>query len=195
MQMVMGHCDVRFAQCLVCVRNMRKPRFYLWRSVSYQGYAYETVLIGEQCWFSENLRSEQYLNGDAIPTNLSDSLWSSTSSGACDIYVPGNHAEPPTQTLISATRLKSGVYVVAITTGMLSTTHVDCVQADGVFHPLQTGQICIMSLEPTGWLVGKCARLNIGPLITAGSIQIQVDFRVCLVAGKMTRGLRVGQGF
>ena len=63
--------------------------------VSYQGYAYETVLIGEQCWFAENLRSEQYLNGDAIPTNLSDSLWSSTSGGACDIYVPGESCGAP----------------------------------------------------------------------------------------------------
>ena len=39
--------------------------------VSYQGYDYATVLIGEQCWFAENLRSENYENGDAIPANLS----------------------------------------------------------------------------------------------------------------------------
>jgi uncharacterized protein (TIGR02145 family) len=54
--------------------------------VSYQGYDYATVLIGEQCWFAENLRSENYENGDAIPSNLSDSEWSSTTSGAVAVY-------------------------------------------------------------------------------------------------------------
>ena len=39
--------------------------------VSYQGYDYATVLIGEQCWFAENL-DENYENGDAIPAELSD---------------------------------------------------------------------------------------------------------------------------
>ena len=55
-------------------------------SVSYQGYDYATVLIGDQCWFAENLRSENYENGDAIPSNLSDSEWENTSSGAVAVY-------------------------------------------------------------------------------------------------------------
>lgn len=54
--------------------------------VSYQGYDYATVLIGDQCWFAENLRSENYDNGDAIPAGLSDSEWSSTTSGATAVY-------------------------------------------------------------------------------------------------------------
>jgi uncharacterized protein (TIGR02145 family) len=54
--------------------------------LEYQGYDYETVQIGEQCWFAENLRSESYENGDAIPTGLSDSEWSSTSLGAMAVY-------------------------------------------------------------------------------------------------------------
>ena len=54
--------------------------------VSYQGYDYATVLIGDQCWFAENLRSENYANGDAIPANLSDSEWSFTTSGATSVY-------------------------------------------------------------------------------------------------------------
>jgi uncharacterized protein (TIGR02145 family) len=54
--------------------------------VSYQGYDYATVLIGEQCWFAENLRSENYDNGDAIPAGLSDSEWTSTTSGATAVY-------------------------------------------------------------------------------------------------------------
>jgi uncharacterized protein (TIGR02145 family) len=54
--------------------------------VSYQGYDYATVLIGDQCWFAENLRSENYDNGDAIPAGLSDGEWSSTTSGATAVY-------------------------------------------------------------------------------------------------------------
>ena len=55
-------------------------------TVSYQGYNYDTVLIGEQCWFAENLRSENYENGDAIPANLSDIDWETTDSGAVTVY-------------------------------------------------------------------------------------------------------------
>ena len=35
--------------------------------LEYQGYDYETVQIGEQCWFAENLRAEKYRNGDDVP--------------------------------------------------------------------------------------------------------------------------------
>ena len=58
--------------------------------VSYQGYDYATVLIGEQCWFAENLRNENYDNGDAIPAGLSDSDWSSTTAGATAVYGEGS---------------------------------------------------------------------------------------------------------
>jgi len=59
-------------------------------STAYQGYDYATVLIGEQCWFAENLRSENYENGDAIPANLSSGAWSSTSSGAVAVHGEGS---------------------------------------------------------------------------------------------------------
>ena len=63
--------------------------------LEYQGYDYETVQIGGQCWFAENLRSENYANGDAIPSNLSDSEWANTSSGALSVYGEGNsNCEP-----------------------------------------------------------------------------------------------------
>ena len=55
-------------------------------SLEYQGYDYETVQIGEQCWFAENLRAENYRNGDAIPANLSDDDWSSTTYGGVAVY-------------------------------------------------------------------------------------------------------------
>ena len=54
--------------------------------VNYQGYAYATVLIGEQCWFAENLRSENYENGEVIPTGLSYNEWLNTASGAVAVY-------------------------------------------------------------------------------------------------------------
>ena len=54
--------------------------------VGHQGYDYATVLIGDQCWFAENLRSENYVNGDAIPSNLGDSEWSNATSGAVAVY-------------------------------------------------------------------------------------------------------------
>ena len=58
--------------------------------VSYQGYDYATVLIGEQCWFAENLRSENYQNGDVIPASLPDSVWASTTEGAVAVYGEGD---------------------------------------------------------------------------------------------------------
>ena len=54
--------------------------------IEYQGYDYATVLIGDQCWFAENLRIESYENGDAIPAGLNSSEWTSTTSGATVIY-------------------------------------------------------------------------------------------------------------
>lgn len=35
--------------------------------VSYHGYDYEIVEIGDRCWFAENLRTPYYRNGDSIP--------------------------------------------------------------------------------------------------------------------------------
>ena len=35
--------------------------------LEYQGYDYETVQIGDQCWFAENLRAENYTDGSSIP--------------------------------------------------------------------------------------------------------------------------------
>ena len=58
--------------------------------INYQGYDYATVLIGDQCWFAENLRSESYSNGDLIPSNLSNEEWAATASGASSVMGEGN---------------------------------------------------------------------------------------------------------
>jgi uncharacterized protein (TIGR02145 family) len=55
--------------------------------VTFDGYSYATVEIGDQCWFSENLRSDHYLNGDAIPGNLDNAAWSTTEAGAQAYYL------------------------------------------------------------------------------------------------------------
>jgi uncharacterized protein (TIGR02145 family) len=55
-------------------------------TVSFDGHTYALVGIGTQCWFKENLRSDNYRNGDAIPGNLTDGQWTSTGSGAQAVY-------------------------------------------------------------------------------------------------------------
>ena len=71
--------------------GLEMPSWSCGDPLEYQGYDYETVLIGEQCWFAENLRNENYRSGDAIANNLSDLEWSSTVSGASTVYGEGNH--------------------------------------------------------------------------------------------------------
>ena len=58
--------------------------------LEYQGYDYETVQIGEQCWFAENLRAESYRNGDVISQVNEASNWQSLSEGGRRIYGVGD---------------------------------------------------------------------------------------------------------
>lgn len=66
-------------ECVFCVPGCGDP-------VSHQGYDYATVLIGNQCWFAENLRSWRFNDDAVIPAGLSDIEWSSTTSGAVAVY-------------------------------------------------------------------------------------------------------------
>ncbi len=54
--------------------------------LEYQGYDYATVQIGEQCWFAENLRAENYRNGDEILSDVIGSQWQYLTEGACAVY-------------------------------------------------------------------------------------------------------------
>lgn len=57
-------------------------------SFNYDGHDYELVEIGNQCWFAENLRNDNYADGTPIPGNLSAYDWinDSTGTGAQAIY-------------------------------------------------------------------------------------------------------------
>ena len=55
-------------------------------SLIYDGRNYDLVEIGGQCWFADNLATDQYRNGDPIPTGLDNATWSTTTNGAFAIY-------------------------------------------------------------------------------------------------------------
>ncbi len=55
-------------------------------SLSYDGHTYDLFEIGGQCWFADNLATDQYRNGDPIPTGLDNASWSTTTNGAYSIY-------------------------------------------------------------------------------------------------------------
>ena len=57
--------------------------------VLYDGYSYQTVQIGTQCWFKENLRNDNYRDETVIPGNLTMGQWSSTSAGVQAVFGEG----------------------------------------------------------------------------------------------------------
>lgn len=57
---------------------------------TFDGDTYEAVLIGDQCWFAENLRTGVYSNGDSIPSGLTDGEWITTTTGATAVYGEGS---------------------------------------------------------------------------------------------------------
>jgi uncharacterized protein (TIGR02145 family) len=55
-------------------------------TVTYYGVTYNTVAIGSQCWFKENLRTTKYNDGTSITNITNNSTWKSTTSGAYCCY-------------------------------------------------------------------------------------------------------------
>lgn len=51
-----------------------------------QGNVYKTVVIGDQEWMAENLKTTLYSDGSPILTGLDNSQWQNTTSGAYAIY-------------------------------------------------------------------------------------------------------------
>ena len=86
---IQNFCGTEDTTIVIVVNDAVETVWQCGDPVSYQGYDYATVLIGEQCWFAENLRNENYRNGDAISAGLSSSDWLDTSSGAVAVYGEG----------------------------------------------------------------------------------------------------------
>ena len=74
------------AQVELLMQSMANANLSSCDSIEFDGYTYPLVGIGSQCWFGQNLRATNYLNGLPIDGNLSDSEWNSTNSGAFAAY-------------------------------------------------------------------------------------------------------------
>ena len=75
-----------------CLYSNGSPVCDFQTAVHYDGFTYDLVAIGNQCWFAENLRTEHYANGDAILGELSDVEWLDAwinSNGATAVYGEG----------------------------------------------------------------------------------------------------------
>jgi uncharacterized protein (TIGR02145 family) len=58
-----------------------------WKTIKdIDGNVYKTVIIGNQEWFAENLKTTKYNNGTPIPNVSCNSVWSNTTSGAYAWY-------------------------------------------------------------------------------------------------------------
>lgn len=62
-------------------------------TVTFDGHEYSTVQIEDQCWFAENLRSDNYNDETAISSGLNATAWSSNTTGATTIYDEGSANE------------------------------------------------------------------------------------------------------
>jgi len=70
-----GICDVaQQAELLSCL------------SPTWDNYTYDVEQIGDQCWFTENLRTRQYTSGQPIPEITGNQAWSDATSGAFSRY-------------------------------------------------------------------------------------------------------------
>lgn len=93
--------------------------------VDADGNVYSTVIIGDQEWLAENLRTTKYNDGASIPTGHTNTQWNDLVSGAFAIY-PYSEIE-----------------------GLNS--NADVLEAYGVlynWYAVATGKLC-----PTGWRV------------------------------------------
>ena len=56
------------------------------KPVDIDGNVYRTVVIGNQEWFAENLKTTKYNDGTPIPTGHSDDEWVALTTGAYAVY-------------------------------------------------------------------------------------------------------------
>lgn len=74
-----------------------RPEYLQGTLTDIEGNVYQTVIIGEMQWMTENLRTAKFNDGTPIPTQLDDADWRKTTSGAYTIYpydgLPGINSE------------------------------------------------------------------------------------------------------
>ena len=63
-----------------------EPSWTCGNPLSYQSYDYETVLIGDQCWFAENLRAERYSNNEELIDGQNPITWTGAEEGAYSVF-------------------------------------------------------------------------------------------------------------
>jgi len=51
-------------------------------SLTYNGYDYDLVEIGNQCWFKENLQTTSYKDGTSIQDGADSTIWNNDTTGA-----------------------------------------------------------------------------------------------------------------
>jgi uncharacterized protein (TIGR02145 family) len=66
--------------------NVHNPDLTYGSMTDQEGNVYKTIVIGTQEWMAENLNTSIYRNGDAIVTDLDNSAWGATTSGAWSYY-------------------------------------------------------------------------------------------------------------
>ena len=98
------------------------------------------MAVGGQCWFAENLRSENYQNGEAIPANLTDSEWENTMSGAVAVYGESLACEDFLSDIDACDLFQSLNEFDASTTGTRWTTPEAFARPVGTFPQMGSGQ-------------------------------------------------------
>jgi uncharacterized protein (TIGR02145 family) len=67
-------------------QNVHNPNLTYGSMTDQEGNVYKTIIIGTQEWMAENLKTNIYRNGEAIPNVTDDGIWSTLSSGAWSYY-------------------------------------------------------------------------------------------------------------
>lgn len=132
--------------------------------VDCNGYSYQTVIIGNQTWFAENLRANCYNDGSPIPWAFSSSEWntlspSGSNSGDAGVY-PG----------FGTSSVDGGLYNWFVTNTAFNGGKNVCpvgwhVPTEADYHEL------VLSLDPTA--LGPDLNNNIagGMVKTTGTVQ------------------------
>ena len=82
-----------FGTCLETESESEPLEWSCGDPLGYQGYDYETVQIGAQCWFAENLRNENFNDGTPINFISENSDWSqSWETASYCLPSPNGHA-------------------------------------------------------------------------------------------------------